>query len=38
MWNAPLITPETGLYLILAIPVVWVILAIFGRANREDQS
>ncbi|TCR64662.1 hypothetical protein [Bosea sp. BK604] len=36
-WNEPLISPETGIYLILAIPVSWVLLALFGRANREGQ-
>ena len=34
MTGAP-ISPEAGLYLLLAVPVVWVILALFGRANRE---
>lgn len=34
MTDAP-ISPETGLYLLLAVPIVWAILALFGRANRE---
>lgn len=36
MTGAP-ISPETGLYLLLATPIVWGLLALFGRANREGQ-
>lgn len=34
-FHAPLLTPETGLYLILALPVVWALLALFCRSKRE---
>lgn len=34
-FHSPLLSPETGLYLILALPVVWVLLALACRAGRE---
>lgn len=34
-FHSPAITPETGLYLIIALPVVWALLALVCRAGRE---
>lgn len=36
-WNAPVFSPEIGLYLILAVLVVCGLLALVGRSNREGQ-
>ena len=31
------ISPELGLYLIATVPVVWTLLSLFARANREGR-